>query len=138
MSCIYTAINGQARKYGSFKIGQTEHKYPTSRINANSLECIYYLSCPNITPTELDLLETLAAYVCQQMGLELQSGRKDWFWYNIDHRFASREAQAERFASTIMKRLIQECEQMGVRYEVRACYYNGKRYSCAASKTILL
>ena len=138
MSCIYTGINNQARKYGSFKIGQTEHKYPTNRINANSLECIYYLSCPNITPTELDLLETLAAYVCQQMGLELQSGRKDWFWYNIDYRFASREAQAERFASAIMKRLIQECEQMGVQYELRACYYNGKRYSCAASKTILL
>lgn len=138
MACIYTGISRHARKYGSFKIGQTEHKYPTSRINANDLECIYYLSCPTITPTELDLLEKLAAYTCQQMGLDLRYGCKDWFYYDIDRRFSCKEAQAERFAIKVMERLIQECNTMGVRYEVRACYHGGKRYSCAASKTIVI
>ena len=138
MSCIYTGINRYARKSGRFKIGQTNNKYPTNRINANELECIYYLSCPYITPTELDLLEKLAAYTCQKIGLELVYGCKDWFWYNIDNRFSCKEAQAERFALAVMERLVQECVAMGVHCEVRACYHQGKRYSCAAARTVSL
>ena len=138
MPCIYTGINRNSKKYGKFKIGQTGNKYPTSRLNANEIECIYFLSCPNITPTELDLLEKLAAYTCQKIGLELDYGRKDWFWYNIDNRFSCKEAQAERFALAVMERLVQECTSMGVHCEVRACYHQGKRYSCAAARAISL
>ena len=138
MPCIYTGISYNAKKYGKFKIGQTGNKYPTSRLNANEIECIYFLSCPNATPTELDLLEKLAAYTCQNLGLELDYGRKDWFWYNIDKRYASKEAQAEKFAMTVMKRLVQFCQEMNKPYEVRACYLDGKRYTCAAAKLVSL
>ena len=138
MGCIYTGISRYARKHGKFKIGQTGDKYPTKRLNVNELECIYYLSCPNITPTELDLLEKLAAYTCQRLGLELQIDRKDWFYYNIDNRFSCKEAQAEKFAIKIMERLVRECAEMDIRCEIHACYLKGKRYSCAASKIIAI
>ena len=138
MGCIYTGINTSRSKCGVFKIGQTKDKYPTGRLNANGLTCIYYLSCPSITAVELDLLEAMARYGCQQLGLSQCFDTKDWFNYDIDRRFACKEAQAERFAIAVMARLIQECENMGIHYEVRACYKNNRRYSCAAAPAIKL
>ena len=137
MGCIYTGIANRHYRNGVFKIGQTKDKYPTGRLNANGLSCIYYLSVPNATGIELDLLEAFARYTCQEIGLSPQySDTKDWFRYNIDKRFTCQESQAERFAIAVMQRLIQECQQMGIKYEIRACYLKGKRYTCSAAKVL--
>ena len=135
MSCIYTGFKYNSIKRGVFKIGQTKDKYPTSRLNANSIECIYYMSLPKASVGQLDLLEACARIACEEMGMpHLYYDTKDWFAYNIDNRFASKAAQAERFAKTVMIALAQECDRRGWQYEIRACFNNGRRYSCAAAK----
>jgi hypothetical protein len=135
MSCIYTGFRTHNTKNGIFKIGQTKEKYPTGRLNSNSLECIYYMSLPKTSVAQLDLLEACARLACEEMGMpHLYSDTKDWFAYSVDNRFASNAAQAERFAKTVMIALIQECDRRGWEYEVRACFKNGRRYSCAAAK----
>lgn len=136
MGCIYTAINPRVSRYGVFKIGYTKDKYPTKRMNANNLDCVYYLSCPKATETELLLLESVARCAC--VDLKMVQNSTDYFSYPVDKRYKSNKHQAETFAEQVMKDVVAECVKRNIEYTLKACFCNGKNYSCCAAKEINL
>jgi hypothetical protein len=134
MGCIYTAINPRVSKNGVFKIGYTKEKYPTKRMSANELDCIYYLSCPKATESELLMLESVARCSCVVLGMTQNA--MDWFNYSVDRRYKSNKHQAQVFAERVMSDVIAECGRRNIEYTLKACFYNGKNYSCCAAKII--
>lgn len=136
MGCVYTAINPRVSKHGVFKIGYTTDKYPTKRMSANELDCIYYLDCPTATQTELLMLESIARCSCVLLGMTQNA--LDWFGYSVDKRYKTNKHQAEKFAERVMKDIISECEKRNISYTVKACFSNGKNYSCCTAKEIKL
>lgn len=137
MGCIYTAYNRHCSKNGLFKIGQTKHKYPTSRFNNNNLNGLFFIQCPNATYSELLLLEAVARCTCEQIkGFErLNYDSTDWFSYEINTK-QGKSIQAESFAMIVMQEVVKECTKRNIDYTLKTCSMQGVNFSCVTALEI--
>ena len=111
MGCVYTGLDTRKSVNGSFKIGMTENKTPTSRLTANGLTLLYYVHIPNASKAELLLMESAMRVAVERMGKKLSGN--DYFSYNAR---GNKWTPAIQMGKTARDAAIAVCEQLNLKY----------------------
>lgn len=114
MGCIYIGIQTQKSVHGELKIGMTEAQKPNKRLSRNDIKCMCYLYCPGATKAQLLLLESVARYEAEKIGLKHHGN--DWLSYPIEK--GNKIGQGKAIAETIIENVIIAAKMIGVYYEI--------------------
>lgn len=114
MGCVYTGFKTKRRKHGFFKIGMTEHQYPTARLSAYELHGIFYLSIPKATKAELLFIESSMRVSVERTGAKLNGN--DCFEYLISS--PNKFQQAQEIAAVALRAAEWACQFLGLNYQI--------------------
>ena len=115
MGCIYTGFKHNHSVNGTFKIGKTINKKPTSRLSANGLTGLMYFSAPNASANDLLLLESVARSAAERISA-LSPYRVDWFAYQMDG--SEKYSEVKPFAEKVMEAVKNTADNMGIEGQV--------------------
>ena len=114
MGCFYTGFDYKNRKNGYFKIGETEHDTPSSRVSQISRDDAFmwlrYIQIPGATKAELLYVE---AYTRLKMSYCYSHVQNDHFLYSIN---SDKYSQALEIAAQAITYAKEACDQLNLKY----------------------